>query len=169
VCLPLYALGCAYRVELVMKRVLPAPSAVRASVIPKGTFSSDRCADGAERLRYLRISAVLIELLKAEGSSPTDSRSDSLTLGVIQVSARGASTSRWRAVGWAHARPHCRMALTSRCCADDRGGSHGRSPPHFGGLAWAAAQRCRGARPYAVFYDKTEFVKATSRIALRSI
>jgi hypothetical protein len=113
-------------------------------------------------------SAVLIELLKAEGLSATEAVTFGSLLGVIQVSARGLDFlggERWD-------------GITTGLCAGlvlpaamllllTGGGSHWMIAAFIllYGLGSGALAVARATIPL-VFYDKAEFARASSHIAL---
>src|SRR5258708_15111594 len=72
-----------------MKPAWQCPSAGEPSVIQKATFYLIVSATALNAFVTFGFSAVFIELLKAEGLSPTEAVSFGSLLGVIQVSARG--------------------------------------------------------------------------------
>jgi hypothetical protein len=113
-------------------------------------------------------SAVLIELLKAEGLSPTEAVTFGSMLGVIQVSARGLDFlggERWDGITTGLfaglALPMAMLLLMMS------GGSRWTIAGFIllYGLGSGGFAVARATMPL-VFYDKAEFAKATSRIAL---
>ena len=113
-------------------------------------------------------SAVLIELLKAEGLSPAAAVTFGSMLGVIQVSARGLDFlggGRWDGITTAlfagSAIPVAMLLLMIG------GGSHWAIAAFIllYGMGSGAFAVARATIPL-VFYDQAEFAKATSRLAL---
>jgi MFS family permease len=168
VCLPLYAFGLPRRTELTDAAGMAAPPASESLIVQKSTFYLIVSAIALNAFVTFGFGAVLIELLKTEGLSPTDSVAFGSTLGVIQVSARGLDFlggARWDGITTGLlaglALPVAMLLLMMG------GGSHWTIAAFIllyglgsGGLAVA-----RATIPL-VFYDKAEFAKATSRIAL---
>jgi hypothetical protein len=158
--------GC--RVEPADEASSAAPSTSESAILQKGTFHLIVSAIALNAFVTFGFSAVLIELLKAEGLSPTEAVAFGSMLGVIQVSARGLDFlggQRWDGITTGLfaglALPVAMLLLMMS------GGSHWTIAAFIllyglgsGGLAVA-----RATMPL-VFYDKAEFAKATSRIAL---
>ena len=168
VCLPLYTFGLPRRVHLADAAGLAATPAGAASEIRKGTFYLIVAASALNAFVTFGFSAVLIELLKAEGLSPAEAVSFGSLLGVIQVSARGLDFlggGRWDGITTGLiaglALPVAMLLLMLG------GGSHWTIAAFIllYGMGSGALAVARATIPL-VFYDKTEFVKATSRIAL---
>jgi hypothetical protein len=113
-------------------------------------------------------SAVMIELLKAEGLSPTEAVTFGSMLGVIQVSARGLDFlggGRWDGITTGLvASSALAVAIVLLMVS---GGSHWMIAAFIllYGLGTGALAVARATIPL-VFYDNREFAKATSRIAL---
>ncbi len=110
----------------------------------------------------------MIELLKAEGLSPTQAVTFGSMLGVIQVSARGLDFlggGRWDGITTALiATATLVLAILLLMIG---GGSHWMIAAFIllYGLGSGALAVARATIPL-VFYDNVEFAKATSRIAL---
>jgi len=168
VCLPLYAFELPRRTELTDAAGMAAPPASESLIVQKRTLYLIVSAIALNAFVTFGFSAVLIELLKTEGLSPTEAVAFGSTLGVIQVSARGLDFlggARWDGITTGLfaglALPVAMLLLMTS------GGSHWTIAAFIllyglgsGGLAVA-----RATIPL-VFYDKAEFAKATSRIAL---
>lgn len=114
------------------------------------------------------LSAVLIELFKAEGLSAAEAVSFASTLGVVQISARAidfVGAGRWDGITTGLvagvALPVAMLLLMVS------GGSYGAIAAFIliYGLGSGALAVARATMPL-VFYDKVEFAKASSRIAL---
>ena len=167
VSLPLYVFGLPRRAELKIE----AGSAARSDtspIRPKGTFVLIVSTIALNAFVTFGFSAVLIELLKTEGLSPTAAVSFGSMLGVIQVSARGLDFlggGRWDGITtglFAGAALPVAMLLLMI-----GGGSHWiiASFIVLYGLGSGALAVSRATIPL-VFYDKAEFAKASSHIAL---
>ncbi len=168
VCLPFYVFGLPRRAEPQAEASLAAPSTSESPILQKGTFFLIVSAIALNAFVTFGFSAVLIELLKTEGLSPTEAVTFGSMLGVVQVSARGLDFlggERWDGITtglFAGLAVPVAMLLLMMS-----GGSHWTIAAFIllyglgsGGLAVA-----RATMPL-VFYDKAEFAKATSRIAL---
>jgi MFS family permease len=141
----------------------------RASATPaRGTFYLLVLAIALNAFVTIGMSAVLIELLKAEGLSPSKAIAFASTLGVIQVGARAldfVGGGRWdglttgRVAGAALPAALLLLMLS--------GGSEGGIVVFLliYGTGSGALAVARATMPL-VFYDKAEFAKASSRIAL---
>ena len=168
VCLPLYAFGLPRRVQLADAAGLAVTPAGAPSEIRKGTFYLIVSASALNAFVTFGFGAVFIELLKAEGLSPAEAVSFGSLLGVIQVSARGLDFlggGRWDGITTGLiaglAIPVGMLFLMLG------GGSHWTIAAFIllYGMGSGALAVARATIPL-VFYDRTEFVKATSRIAL---
>ncbi|UPJ53591.1 MFS transporter [Bradyrhizobium sp. 200] len=168
VCLPLYAFGLPRRSELTGEASTAAPPASRFAIVRKSTFYLIVSAIALNAFVTFGFSAVLIELLKTEGLSPPEAVAFGSMLGVIQVSARGLDflgAARWDGITTGLfaglALPMAMLLLMMS------GGSHWAIAAFIllYGLGSGAFAVARATIPL-VFYDKAEFAKATSRIAL---
>lgn len=168
VCLPLYVFGLPRRFEPADEVSLAASSAGEPSIMQKGTFYLIVSAIALNAFVTFGFSAVLIELLKAEGLSPAQAVGFGSMLGVIQVSARGLDLlggDRWDGITTGLfaglALPVAMVILMLGA------GSHWAIAAFIllYGLGSGALAVARATIPL-VFYDKAEFAKATSRIAL---
>ena len=88
VCIPLYAFCVPRRARPVLEAAAEA-SPTPAAAIPRSTFNLVVSAIALNAFVTFGMSAVLIELLKAEGLPPSEAVAFGSTLGVVQVSARG--------------------------------------------------------------------------------
>ncbi|MEH2527895.1 MULTISPECIES: MFS transporter [unclassified Bradyrhizobium] len=168
VCLPLYAFGLPRRTELTDEAGTAAPPASESATVRKSTFYLIVSAIALNAFVTFGFSAVLIELLKTEGLSPPEAVAFGSMLGVIQVSARALDFlggARWDGVTTGLlaglALPVAMLLLMMS------GGSHWTIAGFIllYGLGSGAFAVARATIPL-VFYDKAEFAKATSRIAL---
>ncbi|AWM11177.1 MFS transporter [Bradyrhizobium symbiodeficiens] len=170
ICLPLFAFGTP-RQRVVKEGAgvaskLSKPS--KAAAIPRSTFNLVVSAITLNAFVQFGLGAILIELLRAEGLAPAQAIAFGSMLGVIQVSARGLDFlggGRWDGITTGlvagTALPVAMMLLILS-----------------EGAIWAVAVFIllygagSGAMAVAratiplVFYDQTEFAKASSMIAL---
>ncbi|MCJ9720063.1 MFS transporter [Agrobacterium sp. SHOUNA12C] len=166
VCLPLYSFG------------LPRRSKIPLNINAMVSQSSDKFYDRTFLLVAAAIalnafitfgfSAILIELLKVEGLSATQALAFGSALGVIQVGARGLNIileKRWDgvAMGFVSSAVLC-VSLAILWLA------HGSTVVIaiflvLYGISTGALAVARSTIPL-VFYDKADFAKALSRIAL---
>ena len=168
VCLPLYAFGLPHRNELIDESDPAQPSASQPPVVQKGTFYLIVSAISLNAFVTFGFSAVLIELMRAQGLPPTEAVAFASMLGVIQVSARGLDFlggGRWDGittglVAGAAIPAAMLLLMVGR-------GSHWTIAAFIllYGLGSGAFAVARATIPL-VYYDKAEFAKATSRIAL---
>jgi predicted MFS family arabinose efflux permease len=168
VCLPLYVFGLPRRFEPADQDGSAMPSASGPSAVQRGTFYLIVSAIALNAFVTFGLSAVLIELLKAEGLSQTEAVGFGSMLGVIQVSARGLDLlggNRWDGITTGLfaglALPVAMVILMLGA------GSHWAIAAFIllYGLGSGALAVARATIPL-VFYDKAEFANATSRIAL---
>ena len=168
VCLPLYAFGLPRRSEWTDESNSVKPSASEPRIVQKGTFSLIVSAIALNAFVTFGFSAVLIELMKAQGMPPVEAVGFASMLGVIQVSARGLDFlggGRWDGITTGlvagAAIPMAMLLLMA--------GSGSRwiiaAFILLYGLGSGALAVARATIPL-VYYDKAEFAKATSRIAL---
>ncbi|MEH2546957.1 putative MFS family arabinose efflux permease [Bradyrhizobium sp. AZCC 2262] len=167
VCLPLYAFGLPRRTERkedVGSLGLPGePHIVRKSTFYLIVSATVLCA-----FVTFGFGATMIELLKAEGLSPTQAVTFGSMLGVIQVSARGLDFlggGRWDGITTALIAASTLVVAILLLMIG--GGSHWMIATFIllYGLGSGALAVARATIPL-VFYDNAEFAKATSRIAL---
>ena len=168
VCLPLYAFGLPYQSELADEVSSTQPSASGSHIVQKGTFYLIVSAIALNAFVTFGFSAVLIELMRAQGLPPIEAVAFASMLGVIQVSARGLDFlggGRWDGittglVAGAAIPVAMLLLMVGR-------GSHWTIAAFIllYGLGSGAFAVARATIPL-VYYDKAEFAKATSRIAL---
>ncbi|MBR1210155.1 MFS transporter [Bradyrhizobium sp. JYMT SZCCT0180] len=167
-CLPLYYFGLPRRTERASEAVATALPASASPIVLKSTFYLILVALAFNAFVSFGFSAVLIELLKAEGLSPATAVTFGSMLGVIQVSARGLDFlggGRWDGITTAlfagSAIPVGMLLLMIG------GGSHWAIAAFIllYGMGSGAFAVARATIPL-VFYDQAEFAKATSRLAL---
>lgn len=166
VCLPLYVLGLPRR-SRTADPVKATTSRSPASSYNR-TFYLIAAAIALNAFITFGFSSILIELLKAEGLSPSQALAFGSALGIIQIGARGISIigeKRWDGVtmGVAASALLC-VSLAILFAAQG-------SPVVIAvflvlyGISGGALAVARSTIPL-VFYDKGEFAKALSRIAL---
>jgi predicted MFS family arabinose efflux permease len=145
-----------------------AQTASASPIVRKSTFLLILSALALNAFVAFGLSAVFIELLKAEGLSPTQAVTFGSMLGVIQVSARGLDFlggGRWDGITTGifagSAIPVAMLLLMFG------GGSHWMIAAFIllYGMGSGAFAVARATIPL-VFYDQAEFAKATSRLAL---
>jgi len=167
VCLPLYTFGLpryTVRKEDVGSLLLTGePRIVRKSTFYLIVAATVLCA-----FVTFGFGATMIELLKAEGLSPTQAVTFGSMLGVIQVSARGLDFlggGRWDGITTALIATSTLVVAILLLMIG--GGSHWMIAAFIllYGLGSGALAVARATIPL-VFYDNVEFAKATSRIAL---
>jgi predicted MFS family arabinose efflux permease len=167
-CLPLYYFGLPPRTEPTDEAIFAAQSAGASPIVQKSTFYLILAALALNAFVAFGFSAVLIELLKVEGLSPTQAVTFGSMLGVIQVSARGLDFlggGRWDGITTGlfagSAIPVAMLLLMIG------GGSHWTIAAFIllYGMGSGAFAVARATIPL-VFYDQAEFTKATSRLAL---
>ena len=166
-CLPLYAYGLPRRPTHTEKALSLTPSP-GAAPLPQSTFCLVVSTLALNAFVTFGLSAVFVELLKAEGLSPTDAVTFGSMLGVVQVSARAVDFlggGRWDGITtglFAGATLPAAMLLLIA------GNGSYLTVALFillYGLGSGALAVARATMPL-VFYDKTEFAKASSQIAL---
>jgi MFS family permease len=168
VCLPLYAFGLPRPTGPTGEVSSAALSASEPPIVQKGTFYLIVSAVALNAFVTFGFSAVLIELLKAEGPSPTEAVTFGSMLGVIQVSARGLDFlggGRWDGITTGlFAGAALPVAILLLMIS---GGSHWTIAVFLllYGLGSGGFAVTRATIPL-VYYDKAEFAKATSRMAL---
>jgi MFS family permease len=170
VCLPLYAFGLPRRIKIEHHDLKPLDVAATVPAPPaeKSTFYLIAATISLNAFVTFGFSAVLVELLKAEGLSSTDAVAFGSFLGVIQVSARAVDFlggGRWDGIAtglFAGAVLPIAMVILLA--------GHGTywSIAIFillYGLSSGALAVARATIPL-VFYDKAAYAKAASHIAL---
>jgi MFS family permease len=169
VCLPLYAFGLPRRIRAEDQSTTPVTAApATAEPVGKQTFYLIAAAISLNAFITFGFSAVLVELLKAEGLSAVDAVAFASCLGVIQVSARAVDFlggGRWDGIAtglFAGAALPLAMAILMA------GSGAYWSITAFillYGLSSGALAVARATIPL-VFYDKAAYAKAASQIAL---
>ena len=166
--LPLYYFGLPRRSDPADEEVFAAQPADASPIVHRSTFLLILAALALNAFVAFGLSAVLIELLKTEGLSPTQAVTFGSMLGVIQVGARGLDFlggGRWDGITTGifagSAIPVAMLLLMTG------GGSHWMIAAFIliYGMGSGAFAVARATIPL-VFYDRAEFTKATSRLAL---
>jgi predicted MFS family arabinose efflux permease len=166
--LPLYTFGLPRRTAGVGQAHSPALSSCACPVQPKSTFYLVVSAIALNAFVTFGFSAVLVELLKAEGLPPSNAVTFGSMLGIVQVSARAIDFlcgGQWDGITTGlfagSALPAAMLILMVG------NGSYWTVAIFIllYGLGSGALAVARATIPL-VFYDKAEFAKATSRIAL---
>lgn len=166
VCLPLYAFGLPRRAK--------TPPSVKAETSARPTRSDDRtfylivAAIALNAFITFGFSSILIELLKAEGLSPSQALAFGSALGVVQIFARGVNIvadKRFDSVtmGVASSALLC-VSLLILCLSQGSMVAIATFLLLYG-ISGGALAVARSTIPLA-FYDKAEFARALSRIAL---
>jgi hypothetical protein len=167
-CLPLYYFGLPRRAEPADQAIAATLQASASPIVQKSTFYLTLSALALNAFVAFGFSAVMIELLKAEGLSPTQAVTFGSMLGVMQVSARGLDFlggGRWDGITTGlvagSALPVAMLLLMIG------GGSYWMIAAFIllYGMGTGAFAVARATIPL-VFYDQTEFTKATSRLAM---
>lgn len=167
VCPPLYVFGLprfVQRIEETGSSQFPRET----KIVRKSTFYLIAAATVLCAFVTFGFGAIMIELLKAEGLSPTQAVTFGSMLGVIQVSARGLDFlggGRWDGITTALIATTTLVAAILLLMIG--GGSHWMIAAFIllYGLGSGALAVARATIPL-VFYDSVEFAKATSRIAM---
>lgn len=166
--LPLYVFALPQRSKVAGASGDADAVAAPAAAPDRSTFYLLVAAIGLNAFVAFGLSAVLIELLKAEGLTPSEAISFGAMLGIIQVGARALDFlggSRWDGITTALvaglALPLAMLLLMLS------GGSYMAAASFIllYGLGSGALAVARATMPL-VFYDKAEFAKASARIAL---
>jgi len=165
---PLYAFGLPSRSLQADGPEWHADAAIGTPIQPRSTFYLIIAASGLNIIVTLGLGALLIELLKADGLAPSQALAFGSMLGIIQVSARAIDFiggARWD-------------AITTGLVATTILASAILLLIVSGGQFWIIAAfmllfgLSRGALAVVqatmplIFYDKAEFARASSRIAL---
>jgi predicted MFS family arabinose efflux permease len=167
VSLPLYVFGLPHRAER-KDGFGSVQVSGEARIVRKSTFYLIVAATVLCGFVTFGLSATMIEVLKAEGLSPTQAVTFGSMLGVIQVSARGLDFlggGRWDGITTALIAASTIVAAIILLMIG--GGSHWIIATFIllYGLGSGALAVARATIPL-VFYDNVEFTKATSRIAM---
>lgn len=167
-CLPLYYFGLPRKAEPTDAAVSAAWPASAPPIVLKSTFYLILAALALNAFVAFGFSAVMIELLKAEGLTPTQAVTFGSMLGVMQVSARGLDFlggGRWDGITTGifagSALPVAMLLLMIG------GGSLWTIAAFIllYGMGSGAFAVARATIPL-VFYHNAEFTRATSRLAL---
>ncbi|MGV1803731.1 MFS transporter [Agrobacterium vitis] len=167
VCLPLYVFGLP-RLTSTAKASPAAPATEPTTIATKGTFALIVTAIALNAFVTFGFAAVLIELLQAEGLPTSQAIAFGSMLGIIQVCARGldfVGGGRWDGITTGLvAGIGLPVAMLLLIVGD---GTYWTITGFIliYGLGSGALAVSRATIPL-VFYDKAEFAKATSRIAL---
>ena len=168
VSLPLNYFGLPRRAEPTDAAIAAAQPLSTSPIVHRSTFLLILAALALNAFVAFGLGAALIELLKAEGLSPTQAVTFGSMLGVIQVSARGLDFlggGRWDGITTGivagSALPVAMLLLMIG------GGSYLAIGAFIllYGMGSGAFAVARATIPL-VFYDQAEFTKATSRLAL---
>ena len=170
VCLPLYAFGLPRRIKIDDHSTKPSGAATtmtpRSS--EKSTFYLIAATISLNAFVTFGFSAVLVELLRAEGLSATDAVAFGSFLGVIQVSARAVDFlggGRWDGIATGvFAGSALPLAMAILMAGDGAYWSIAVFILIYG-LSSGALAVARATIPL-VFYDRAAYAKAASHIAL---
>lgn len=165
--LPLYAF-LAPRRKIATDDRGEAVKAVPPPVIPRSTFGLVVCVIAMNAFVNFGISAILIELLRAEGLAPAQALAFGSVLGVIQVSARGLDFlggGRWDGITTGLvAGTALPVAIVLLMLSEGATWAVATFILLYG--AGSGAMAVARATIPLVFYDQAEFAKAMSMIAL---
>ncbi|BCH56985.1 MFS transporter [Agrobacterium vitis] len=167
-CLPFYVFGLPRRAYQGEATSPSAPATGPTTIARKGTFALIVTAIALNAFVTLGFSAVLIELLQAEGLPKSQAIAFGSMLGVIQVCARGldfVGGGRWDGITTGLVAGICLPVAMLLLIVGD--GIYWTVAGFIliYGLGSGALAVSRATIPL-LFYDKAEFAKATSRIAL---
>lgn len=169
ICLPLYAFGLPRRPAASSDlTAMSGPAAGPPRPVRRGTFSLIVSAIALNSFVTFGFAAVMIELLKAAGLPPAEALAFGSALGVIQVSARGIDFlggGRWDGITTGLI---AGLALPTSMLLLMTGGGTYWSIAAFivlYGLGSGALAVARATIPL-VFYDKADYARASSHIAL---
>ncbi|WP_456733741.1 MFS transporter [Bradyrhizobium sp. USDA 3364] len=168
ICLPLYTFGLPRRAVGKAKAASSPDSAAAPPAAGRGTFVLVVAAIGLNAFVSFGFSAVLVELLKAQGLSAAEAVAFGSTLGIVQVSARAIDFlggGRWDGITTGLVAGTLRPVAMLILIAGH--GSHWAIAAFIliYGLGSGALAVARATIPL-VFYDKGAFAKASSHIAL---
>ncbi|MDN5006453.1 MFS transporter [Bradyrhizobium sp. GCM10027634] len=165
--LPLYAF-VAPRRKIVTDDRGEAVKAARPPAIPRSTFGLVACVITMNAFVNFGISAILIELLRAEGLAPAQALAFGSMLGVIQVSARGLDFlggGRWDGITTGLvAGTALPVAMLLLMMSEGATWAVATFILLYG--AGSGAMAVARATIPLVFYDQAEFARAMSMIAL---
>jgi MFS family permease len=165
---PFYALGLPGRRLQADEPARQGTAPIPTPIPPRNTFYLITAASGLNVVVTLGLGAVLIELLKAEGLPPSQALMFGSLLGIIQVSARAIDFmggTRWDAISTGLV---ATIILAAALLLLIIGGGQFWVIAAFillYGIGSGALAVVRATMPL-VFYDKTEFARASSHIAL---
>lgn len=168
VCLPFYAFGLPPQASLGQAASPTQPATGPTTIARKGTFALIVTAIALNAFVTFGFSAVLIELLQAEGILKSQAIAFGSMLGVVQVFARGldfVGGGRWDGITTGLV---AGIGLPVAMLMLNLGDGTNWTIAGFiliYGLGSGALAVSRATIPL-VFYDKAEFAKATSHIAL---
>lgn len=168
VCLPLYTFGLPRRAAHEAETVSTPDRATATPPVGRGTFVLVVAAIALNAFVSFGFSAVLVELLKAQGLSAAEAVAFGSTLGIVQVSARAIDFlggGRWDGITTGlFAGTLLPVAMLILIVGH---GSYAAIAAFIliYGLGSGALAVARATIPL-VFYDKSEFAKASSHIAL---
>ncbi len=168
VCLPLFAFGLPRRKPVGVVTVLGSAAAALPPSPSRGTFYLLVTTLGLHVFVTFGMGAVLIELFKAEGLSAREAISFGSMLGVIQVAARAIDFlggGRWDGISTAFV---AGLALPIAMLLLMLNGGATWTVALFlllYGMGSGALAVARATMPL-IFYDKVEFTRAMSRMAL---
>jgi predicted MFS family arabinose efflux permease len=168
VCLPFYFFGLPRRTSPGEEASPAGPAIGPTTIARKGTFALIVMAIALNAFVTFGFAAVLIELLQAEGLPTPQAIAFGSMLGVIQVCARGLDFiggGRWDGITTGLVAGICLPVAMLLLIVGD--GTYWTIAGFIliYGLGSGALAVSRATIPL-VFYDKAEFAKATSRIAL---
>ncbi|MBR0753380.1 MFS transporter [Bradyrhizobium jicamae] len=168
ICLPLYAFGLPRRGTMVIPAAASAPRPSPHRAADRSTFLLLVAALASSAFVSFGLSAVLVELLKAQGLPAPQAVAFGASLGIVQVSARGVDFlggGRWDSVTTgvvaSALMPAAMLVLIFGHGAYWAIGAF----ILLYGLGSGAMAVARSTIPLA-FYDQTAFAKAMSQIAL---
>jgi len=165
---PLYAFGLPGRRsqahQPASQEVAPIPAPIR----PRATLWLIMAASGLNVVVTFGLSTVLIELLKAQGLPPSQAVAFASALGIVQVSARAIDLmggARWNAITTGLVGGT--VLVLAIVLLMISGGQFLGSAAFMllYGMGSGALTVVRATMPL-VFYDKADFIKASSKIAL---
>lgn len=165
---PFYAFGLPGRRSAAHEPAQQGAAALPGPIRPRSTFYMITAASGLNAIVTVGLNVVLIELLKAEGLPPSQALAFGSMLGIIQVSARAidfVGGGRWDAITTGLV---ATAILGAAILLLFMSGGHFFAITAFvllyGGASGALAV-VRATMPL-VFYNRVEFARASSHIAL---
>jgi predicted MFS family arabinose efflux permease len=167
VCAPLYQFGVPRR-RRASEAHAASPTKARAASVPRSTFNLVVTAAVLNAFVAFGLSAVFIELLKAEGLSPPQAIAFGSMLGVIQIGARGIDFlggGRWDGITTGLV-AGCALPVAMLLMMAGEGSYWAVATFVLLYGAGSGALAVARATIPLVFYDQAEFAKAMSMIAL---